>query len=328
MNRHFFRAFGRNSLFSAQTLLVANLALPASAQVPAAYDGLKKTVSVDTFQAAEAVGGTVTADGLTAMLVDALAKDGRFVVVERAGIASIQGEQALGTAGVASAETAVKGGQLLGSSAIVRGAVIKYEAAASGGSLGIGGLPMGSLFGSQASLKRQTSEIDISLRLIDTTTGQVISTSTAQGTASANSADATLTSTKTGATFGGSTFANTPIGAAAQDAIVKAVDQIAAGMRNVPWSASVVDASDGKVYVSAGADRNVAPGLVLTAYHKGKVLTDPSTGAVLDVEMNKIGTIPPSTACATRFPPRRSSSGTAPARRRPSQKGMNPRALN
>jgi len=60
---------------------------------PASYDGLKRTVSVDQFLAAEAVGGTVTADGLTAMLINALTKDGRFVVVERAGgLASMQSE--------------------------------------------------------------------------------------------------------------------------------------------------------------------------------------------------------------------------------------------
>ena len=258
----------------------------------ASYDGLKKTVTVDQFMAAESVGGTVTADGLTAMLIDALVKDGRFVVVERStGLASIQSEQALGTAASSSAETSAKTGLLIGASAIVRGTVIKYEPAAGGASLGVGGLPMGSLFGSQADVKRQTSTLEISLRLIDTTTGQVISTSSAEGSASANSADAMITDPRTGATIGGSAFQNTPIGQAAQDAIVKAVEQIAAGMRNVPWSALVVDASDGKIYVNAGAERNVQPGLVLSVYRKGKVFTDPSTGEVLDVDLEKIGAI-------------------------------------
>jgi curli biogenesis system outer membrane secretion channel CsgG len=263
----------------------------AAADQSASYDGLKKTVSVDQFQAAEAVGGTVTADGLTAMLTDALVKDGRFVVVERPGMASVQAEQALGTATSTSAETSAKTGQLIGASAIVRGAVTKYEPAAGGGSLGVGGLPLGSLFGGEAGVKNSHAVLEISLRLVDTTTGQVISTSSAQGTASSTNASATLVNTHNGASLGGTAFQNSPIGQAAQDAIVKAVEQIAAGMKDVPWSALVVDADGAKIYVNAGADRNVRPGLALTVYRKGKVFTDPSTGAVLDVDLEKIGTI-------------------------------------
>jgi curli biogenesis system outer membrane secretion channel CsgG len=275
------------------TLSLAIAAGPAAAaDQMASYDGLKKTVSVDQFLAAESVGGTVTADGLTAMLIDALVKDGRFVVVERGtGLASVQSEQTLGTAASVNAETSAKTGQLIGASAIVRGTVVKYEPAASGGGLSVGGLPMGSLFGGQADVKRQTATLEISLRLIDTTTGQVISTSSAEGSANSNSADANVVNNKNGATIGGSAFQNTPIGQAAQDAIVKAVEQIADGMKHIPWSALVVDASGGKVYVNAGAERNVQPGLILTVYRRGKIFTDPSTGEVLDVDMEKIGTI-------------------------------------
>lgn len=251
------------------------------------YNGLKKTVSVDLFQATESVGGTVTAEGLTAMLTDALARDGRFVVVERPALASVQAEQGLAT----TAETAAKSGGLIGSSAIVRGTVTKYEANAGGGSVGVAGLPMGSLFGSEATAKTQHAVLAISLRLIDTTSGQVISTSNAEGTASSSGVDASVVSRSSGAAFGGSAFQNTPIGQAAQDAIVKAVDQIAAGMKDVPWSAMVVDASGSNIYVNAGATRNVQAGLVLTDYRKGQVLTDPSTGEILDVELQKVGTI-------------------------------------
>ena len=108
-------------------------ALPTAAQAPSQpFDGLKKTIAVDTFQAAEAVGGTVTADGMTAMLTEALVKDGRFLVVERPGLGSIQNEQALAHGG-ATAGDAAASGHLIGASAIVRGAVTKYQAAAGRG---------------------------------------------------------------------------------------------------------------------------------------------------------------------------------------------------
>lgn len=273
--------------------LIAGL---VQAQVPppaAPYDGLKKTVSVDQFQAAESTGGAVTAEGMTTLLTNALVKDGRFIVVERPALAGVQLEQILAQSGATAPETAARPGQLIGAGAIVRGVVTKFQAAASGGALSIGGLPigLGSFLGAGAGLKSQTAMMEISLRLIDTTTGQVISTSTAQGTVSSTGVDVTMVNPNTGLSVGGGTFQTTPIGQAGEQAIARAVELIAAGMRNVPWSALVVDANNGLVVLNAGAQRNVQVGLNLSVYRQGKVFTDPATGVVLDVDFEKIGTL-------------------------------------
>jgi curli biogenesis system outer membrane secretion channel CsgG len=98
-----------NSTIASPTLALVLAAVASTlAQAAPSYDGLKKTVAVDTFQAAEAVGGSVFAEGMTAMLVAALAKDGRFVVVERAELVSLQSEQALGAAASSTSETDVE----------------------------------------------------------------------------------------------------------------------------------------------------------------------------------------------------------------------------
>lgn len=280
---------------AAVTLAVSLLTAAGVASQPAGpYDGLKKTVSVDQFLATEAVGGSVTAEGMTALLTAALVRDGRFVVVERTGLANILAEQALGQGTGAIAETTAKTGQVIGASIVVRGAVTKYEPAASGGGVALGGLPLGSFlspFATRAGLTHRTAVMEISLRLIDTTTSQVISTSSAQGSASSTSANVTIVDSGSGASLGGDAFRATPIGQAGEQAIVKAVEQIAAGMKGVPWSALVVDASAGKVYVNAGAERNMQAGMILNVHRKGKVFTDPATGVVLDVDMQKIGMI-------------------------------------
>jgi len=266
-------------------------ALPTAAQAPSQpFDGLKKTIAVDTFQAAEAVGGTVTADGMTAMLTEALVKDGRFLVVERPGLGSIQNEQALAHGG-ATAGDAAASGHLIGASAIVRGAVTKYQAAAGGQNVQLGGLPLGGMLGSQVGLTNQKAVMEISLRVVDTTTGQIVSMTKAEGSASSTNVSANLTNNQSGATMGLGAFKASPIGLAGEQAIAKAVEQINIGMRTVPWSALVVDADGGKVYVNAGADRNVQAGLQLAVFRKGKVFTDPSSGEVLDVELTKIGVI-------------------------------------
>lgn len=250
---------------AAALFLAAAVVAPAAhAQDRAAYAGLKQTVAVDTFQATESVGGSVTADGMTALLIQALVADGRFVVIE----------------GTASSEA----------SAVVRGVVTKYEAAAGGSSLSIGG-GLGSMLGGRAGTRSQRAVMEISLRLVDAATGQVVSTSRAQGSASSRTSDAGLVNTWTGATVGGEIFRATPIGQAGEDAIMRAVDQIAAGMRDVPWSALVVEAAEGGVYLNAGADRNVQPGLTLGVWRPGRTLTDPRTGEVLDVEMARVGQV-------------------------------------
>jgi curli biogenesis system outer membrane secretion channel CsgG len=259
----------RRLLLTGATLAVAAattpvLALPALQTRPA-YDGLKKTIAVDIFRATEAVGGSVTADGMTAMLTQALVEDGRFLVVE--------------------------GGGVMEASAIVRGAVTKYEAAAGGGGMSISGGPLGGLLGGRASTRNQTAVIEIALRLVDTTTGQVVSTSSAEGRASSRTSEAGLVDNWGGARLGGEIFRATPIGQAGEDAIVRAVDQIATGMRDVPWSAIVVDAAANGVYLNAGADRNVQPGLSLSVWRPGRTLTDPRTGEILDVEMARIGRV-------------------------------------
>ena len=281
--------------FSRRSALVAGASFgfvgAAAAREPAPYVGLKKTIAVDPFQAAEAVGGSITSDGMTAMLTDALVRDGRFVVVERPGLGGVQAEQQLGQSGATTPETAAGIGGLIGASAIVRGAVTKYEAAAGGSNLGISGLPGGGLLAGRAGVKSQTSLLEISLRLVDTTTGQVISTSKAQGRARSTAADASVINPWTGASAGGGTFHNSPIGQAGEDAIIKAVELIAAGMRTVPWSAQIIEADGDRAYVNAGADRNVEVGRVLTVYRRGRVFTDPSTGEVLDVDLKKIGTV-------------------------------------
>ncbi len=289
------------SLFAGGTLALgiataaglAAAAGPDQSSMSPDYDGLKKTVSVDQFLATEGLGGAVTSDGMTALLTAALVKDGRFIVVERTGLTNVLAEQALGQVAGTSAETAAKAGKLIGAGIIVRGAVTKFQPAASGGGVSLGGLPVGSFlapFATRAGLKRETAVMEISLRLVDTTTGQVVSTSSAKGAASSNSADAAIVNSS-GASLGADAFRATPIGQAGEQAIVKALEQIAAGMKNVPWTALVVDADAGTVYVNAGAERNVQAGMILNVYRKGREFTDPATGMVLDVSLEKIGVI-------------------------------------
>jgi len=279
--------------------LVAGLALvvtaaPVAMAQPAASPvaaGLKKTVAVDVFGGAELTAGLVAADGLTAILTDVLIRDGRFVVVERQALGSIQSEQQLGQGGSATVETAAQGNRLIGASYLVKGAITKYNPAAGGGGLSIGGLPSAGGFGLGAGARTRKATVSISLRVIDTTTGQIIATVNAEGAATSQETDAGLVNGRNGSTLGASAFRGTSLGKAVEDAIRKAVDQIALDLGGVPWSGLVVDNRNGTIYLNAGSEQNVQPGMVFGVYRQGEVLTDPGTGAVLDVAIERLGSV-------------------------------------
>ena len=280
-------------------LALAPLAAPSPGRAapgpaaPSAYAGPKKTVSVDVVGAPEAMGVATTNEALIAMFTEALNNDGRFIVVERSALAGVQSEQQLAQTNAPAGESGAKAGQLMGANILVRATVTKFEANAGGGGVQLGGVPGMGLgrFTPSANVNGQHALVEISLRLIDTTSGQVIGTAKAEGKAASRKIDVGVTDQRTGATLGTSAFKTTPLGQAAQTAIAAAVEKIALGASNVPWSAQIVDADNGQAYVSAGASQNLAAGTVLHVFHKTKTLTDPSTGAVLEVLMDDIGSL-------------------------------------
>jgi curli biogenesis system outer membrane secretion channel CsgG len=271
---------------------LAAFAAPAPAAPPSGpTGGLKRTVTVYQFQTSDTTVGAASADALTALLTDALVRDGRFVVVEREDLANVATEQQLGTQSSTTAATAAGAGKMIGASLIIRGSVIKYDANAGSSGLTIGGGSGGGLLGAPSlGMKGGHAMIAISLRVIDTTTGQVLTTVKAEGTAS-NHEVALSSTSSSGPSINAASAQNTPLGRAAEVAIDKAVPQIALAADHTPWSTEVVDVDGPTVYVGAGEDQNVTAGLTLHVRRKQKELTDPRTGVVLDVIMDDVGDI-------------------------------------
>lgn len=272
-------------LAAAPALAAAPVSAPGQA---APYAGPKKTIFVSTFESANMLYGQATGEGLSQMLLEAIMQDGRFLAVERLGYGDIEAEQTLGKTGATTAETAPKAGRMLGASVIIRGTVTKFSPKAKGGGISLGS----SMFGGNSGLgmSGSTAEVEISLRLIDAATGQIISTSKAEGSASSKEFNATLYQ-RGDFQIGGTQFKETPLGQAAEQAIQAALARIVTGMENVPWSTLVIENTDGTVYVNAGTDQNMKPGMTLDVYRKTKELTDPATGAVVDTLVDKVGAV-------------------------------------
>ncbi|MDE2179884.1 MAG: hypothetical protein KGJ40_03430 [candidate division NC10 bacterium] len=260
---------------------------PAAQFIYPPYDGLKKRLAVIRFDnkvktpipdASWQIG-----EGLSEMLTTELFKTGRFIMVERAALADIVKEQELGQTGLVRKETVARVGELLGAQLLITGAVTEFEAQSSGGA---GGLGYG---GFALNLQVQNAHVGVDIRLIDSSTGQILKSFNAD--AKAQSTGLGFSGNIRGVSFGSEAFEKTPLGQATREAIFKAVMFIVGEMEMVPWTGRVIQIKEGQVYVNAGSNVNLKPDAKLAAYAKGEDLIDPATGLSLGSQDTRVGTI-------------------------------------
>jgi curli biogenesis system outer membrane secretion channel CsgG len=253
--------------------------------------GPKKRIAVAKFDAIGSFvakyGSTDVGGGLSAQLATALADTGRFIVLERDDLSAVLREQEMGLRKVTAGETSAHAGQLAGAQLLIRGAVTEFEQNAGGGGLRIG---VGSgLFGGGVGEKKTHGIVGIDLRLIDTTSGQVLLSRKASAkvstTSVATDASASVLNLK------GDSFSSTILGQATRSAIEQAVAIIVAAMDKVPWTGSVVEVGEDDLYVNAGSSAGLQEGDVLRVSVVVREMTDPATGAVLKVFEQPLGDV-------------------------------------
>lgn len=254
--------------------------------------GPKKRIAVAKFDAAgnfvAVYGSWDIGGGLAAQLTTALINSGHFIVVERAELAGVLREQEMGLQKVVSKETAAQVGRVLGAQLLVRGAVTEFEQKAGGGGLrlGFGGLgPLGAALGGQST----HGLVGMDVRLIDTTTGQVLQSHRAEAKLEQKGVSVDLNVKEV--SFGGDQFEKTVLGQATRKAIEDAVAFIIRAMEPVPWTGHVVEVAGDQVFINAGTNTGLKVGDTFTVSTVERELTDPSTGAVLGVIEKSLGEI-------------------------------------
>lgn len=218
--------------------------------------------------------------GLADVLTTALVNCGKFQVFEREQLAAVMEEQALGLSGLVTQQTAPQIGKLLGVQAIVYGAVTEFSTQKDEVGLGtfMGGI----------GFSRVTVRVGLNIRIIDTTSGEIIFSHEATGEES----EAGGILMTPGMVIGkGSEWDNTLEAKAARQAIDAIVDAIVIKLRDVPWTGAVVKADGEKVYINAGMASGIEIGMEFRVYQKGEELIDPVTGISLGAEETLIGTV-------------------------------------
>ncbi len=242
---------------------------------------LKKRVAVATFEDKSGSGYNHLGAGVADMLTTALVKSGKFIVIERQELERVLNEQKLGESGLVTAETAPKVGKLLGAELFVVGGVTEFGTKENN----IGGnIP---LFG--GSLSKKTARAVVDVRLVNTTTGEIIAAETKEGSESTTGVSVRYEDIDFSNT---SAWDDTDAGKAAREAVNGVVELVTENMSKIPWMGKVLKVNaDGTLMMKPGSEGNVKPGMEFDVFSVGEDVIDPDTGLSLGAEETKIGKI-------------------------------------
>ena len=259
---------------------IALIAVATSAQA----SNLKKIVAVSRFENKTSWKGQVSLDdGMADQLTDALMKSGAFTVLERQTLGDVTAEQDLAGSGRTATSKSAQTGKLVSAQILVKGTVTEFESSSQGSDSGIG------FGGFKIGAKRDEAHVGLIIRLIDTTSGEVIASERVEG--KATSGGTSFGMNVAGVGFGTSGFSKTPLGKAVQEAIDHCVEVITSKLEKVPFCASVIKVNGNEMYIGAGAKTGINVGDTFTVYSVGEDLVDPSTGEKLGSEETAKGTV-------------------------------------
>lgn len=275
-------AFGRDDKSDSE--LESNVPLPE-------VRGPKRSVAVADFGTTtifdNQYGLTNVGGGLAGLLATALVESDRFIVVERGRLSSVLAEQELAAAGMLHNDGQAAIGELLGAQYLLQGEITEFseEAKGRGFSLGIGsgdrrvGL----------SPRKRTGVVGIDVRVINTSTGQIVEAFTVREEITARAMALILEDGNV--SMGHDNFSETPLGQAARAAVDEVVRQFATAAASEAWQATVVDYDQYGIAINAGSESGVDVGDTFQIQRVTKVLTDPNTGRVLGKRAFQVGEI-------------------------------------
>jgi curli biogenesis system outer membrane secretion channel CsgG len=216
-------------------------------------------------------------------LVEKLVQSGQFRVVERKELESILAEQELSLSGAVDDKTAVQVGKVLGCQLVVMGAVTDFSIRKSGGE---------AFFKLGVDVGKTTAEGTLSLRLVNTTTGEILYTGSESGSDS-------FGKVRIAGIGGGTDWDESQARKIFQPAvdrlsqrIVQSVEGLKEGLGSAALvSGKVAKVGDGKAYINLGSTDGIREGQQFGLFRVGETITDPDTGKILGQEKTRIGTL-------------------------------------
>ena len=225
-------------------------------------------------------------DAWGTIFTDQLVQSGKFIVLGEADMrgAAMQEQDLAASGRSAGGKKAPKMGRMTPAQLLVKGAITHVqETKGGGGGFGFKGITLGGDAGS--------AEINITIYLVDSATGQVKASKSVIG----KSGKKGLSLGYHGSALGGLTgdiggFMKDNMGKAAMDACNQALEFLVGQLDSIPWEGSVSLVKADKLIINRGTREGVEVGM---KFDVGKVeeVVDEDTGEVLDSELTKIGTV-------------------------------------
>jgi len=246
--------------------------------------GPKKSIAVLDFDnRANFAGQWKLGEGMADMLTTALVKTNRFMVVERPRIKQILKEQDLAASGRTVKAEGARIGKLIPAQIGVMGAITEFSFKQQETGLDFGFKHVAAGFVTGA------AHIGLNLRMIDTTTGQILASDRVEKKATYTGIKGAYTNKDFA--IGGGHFQETPLGKATQQALHEAVYKVAMNMQKVPWQGRIVLVQGERIVINCGKREGIVPGQQFIVFSKGEELTDPETGEILGSEEARAGRI-------------------------------------
>tara|TARA_R110001599_G_scaffold353737_1_gene595987 strand:- start:9576 stop:10526 length:951 start_codon:yes stop_codon:yes gene_type:complete len=243
---------------------------------------LKKTIAVSEFESkvANYQGGS----GMAEMLTNALTQSGKFVVLERQVINQVLDEQDFAASNrTAAALKSAATGKVIPSQLLIIGTITEYSAGTDNSGGGI------SILGVRLNTGKSASHIGMIIRIVDSTTGEVIDSVSVEGEATGSNfgGDACIGDVCTG----GSTSSSQTIAQASEGVVNDAVREILKRTADIPFKGKLIRTDGNTLYANVGGRNGARPGDAFSVYSPGVELIDPDTGESLGNDMSKLGSI-------------------------------------
>lgn len=263
---------------------IIGMVLPVKAEVTAedSSGGLRYSITVTKFENRSGWSGQWNlGDAWDTVLTDMLNQTGKFIVLGETDMRSAaMEEQDFAASGrTAGGKKAPETGQMTPAQLLVKGAIthVQGNTGSAGGGIRFKGFKIGGGGGK--------GEVNATIYMVDSTTGQVVASKSVVGTHKRSAMDVGYATGDWGTSFGGDKIDN--VGLAVQDACAEAVAFMLEQLPNLTWTGSVVLVKGDKVYINRGSREGVAVGQAFIV-GEVEVIRDPDTGEVLDESMTEL----------------------------------------
>lgn len=268
----------------ATAILLAPLSTESAENTSKKEGNLTYTIMVQKFKNEAGWSGKWDiGDGFTTIMTDILNNSGQFTVLASPEMRkAAMKEQDFGSSGrVKKGKKTPKKGEMTPAQLMVRGSITHVEQTSGGkGGIGFKGIRIG---GSKAS-----AEVNITIYLMDTTTGQVVASEKVVGKSGKRGLSLGYSGSKLGGLTGNlAGFKKDNLGKACEHAAAQATEFLVKQLDDVTWEGTIMLVNDNLIVINRGTREGVSKG---DKFKVGKVkeLRDPDTGEILDTMMTTV----------------------------------------